>query len=295
MRWGIFVSKKIIIPGFDGLPLYEVASFFLTGLSKGHLTTRASAISFNFFLAVFPMILVFFTLIPFIPITGLQDNLLKLLYDITPEQTSDIIQKTVVDIIKRPRGNLLSFSSILALYFASNGFMSISEAFNNTYHTLDKRPWWKQRLISILLFFIITVIIILGITLIISGGHILDFMYRNNLLLNINIKYILEFVRWLAIIAMFFFNISVIYFLAPSRSSKFRFISAGSSLATVLSLLSAIGFNFYVQNFSKYNALYGSIGTLLIILIWIYFNAIILLIGFELNASIQVAKKGKHD
>ncbi len=284
-------TKRIVLPGFDGMSVYNVASFFFQGIFKGSITSRASSIAFSFFLAVFPMIIVFFTLIPFVPIENFQETLLNIIDNVLPDKAETIIQETLIDIIERPRGGLLSLTFVLALIFATNGFDSIIEAFNNTYHTLETRSWIKQKLVSSLLFLIITVIIIISITLLIAGDAFLKFLHEKEILTNLITVNLLEISKWIILTTMFFFTISFIYYLAPAKESKFRFISAGSTLATFLSLLASVGFNYYVQNFSNYNALYGSIGTLLIILFWIYFNAIILLIGFELNASIQQAGK----
>jgi len=287
------LSKKFTIPGFDGLPLYDVARFFFQGISRGSLAARASSIAFSFFLAIFPMIIVFFTLIPFIPITDFQNLVLNFINNIIPDQAEIFIQSTLVDIIQRPRGKLLSLTFILAIIFATNGFHSIIEAFNNTYHTIETRSWIKQKLISSMLFFIISFILIVSILLLTTSALFLDFLVEKKILTSIITVYLLILGKWIILIGMFFFTISFIYYLGPSKSSKFRFISAGSSLATFLTLITTLGFNFYVSNFSSYNALYGSIGTLLIVLIWIYFNAIILLIGFELNASIHIARRDK--
>jgi membrane protein len=287
------LTQKIILPGFDGMPLYDVAKFFFTGLFKGYITTRASSISFSFFLALFPMIIVVFTLIPFIPIYNFQELLLGFITKITPDATEEVISSTLIDIIQQPRGGLLSLTFFLALLFATNGFDSIIEAFNNTYHTIETRSFSRQKLTSLTLFAVISLILVISILLITTGTHALRFLVEKNILSRGLTFYMLEAGRWIILIAMFFFSISLIYYLAPAKASKFRFISPGSSLATFLALAASIGFNFYVQNFSSYNALYGSIGTLLIILIWIYFNSIILLIGFELNASIRHAVKDK--
>lgn len=287
-------TKRIILPGFDGMPLYYVASFFFQGLFKGSLTTRASSIAFSFFLAVFPMIIVFFTLIPFIPIDNFQDVLLNFIGNFIPDTAEDIIDSTIVDIVSRPRGGLLSITFVLALVFATNGFDSIIEGFNNTYHTIETRTWIKQKLISSMLFLITSVIIVISIALMTMGSYILKFLLEQGILNNLITVYLLETVKWIILVSMFFFTISCVYYFGPAKDSKFRFISAGSSLATILSILASVGFNYYVQNFSKYNALYGSIGTLLIILVWIYFNALIVLIGFELNASIVQARNTKY-
>lgn len=286
-------AKKIVLPGFDGLSLYEVARFFIKGIFEGSITARASSISFSFFLAIFPMIIAFFTVIPFIPIENFQVTLLNFIDTITPDSTEAIINQTLSDIIERPRGGLLSITFVLTLFFATNGFSSVIEAFNGTYHSIETRSWIKQKVISLLMFFIVSIIIIISIVLLTTGTTFINYLYEKELLNSSFSLYLVGGVRWILLLAMFFFTISFIYFLAPAKASKFRFISAGSTLATFLALVASIGFNFYVQNFSSYNALYGSIGTLLIVLMWIYFNSIILLIGFELNASIHSARK-KH-
>ena len=285
--------KKMVLPGFDGIPLYDVGVFFVRGIVNGSLSARASSIAFSFFLAIFPMIITFFTLIPFIPIENFHVILLDLIQQITPDTANDLISDTLNDIINRPSGGLLSFTFVLTLVFATNGIDNLIQAFNTTYHTIETRTLIKQRLIAILLFFIISIILVISIGLITLGSSIINYLFDHQLLTNWLTFFLIQAVKWIILIANLFFTISFIYYLAPAKDSKFRFISAGSTLATVLSIVTMLGFNFYVQNFSSYNALYGSIGTLLIILLWIYINSFILLIGFELNASIQGAKKDK--
>jgi membrane protein len=165
------------------------------------------------------------------------------------------------------------------------------EAFNNTYHTIETRSDFKQRLISILLVLILSVLLIISIGLMTVGPIILSIIIPEKILESTFYSILIWFLTWVITIATLFFAISFIYYLAPARRRDFRFISAGSSLATFLVVLTTFGFNFYVDNFAKYNILYGSIGTLMIVLLWIYFNAISILIGFELNASIYNAKR----
>ncbi|MEI7595172.1 MAG: YihY/virulence factor BrkB family protein [Bacteroidota bacterium] len=290
----ISLSKKLIIPGFDGLPLYEVAHFFFTGLFRGAITTRASAISFNFFLAIFPAIIFAFTLIPYIPIDHFQDVLMDLLKNVLPSKTYEASISTLDDIINQPRGGLLSIGFILALYFATNGINALIMAFNNTYHAIESRTGFMQRLISIALVIILTILIFTAITLLIGTNITLDYLAGHGLLNDWISLALISLSRWIILIALCFFGISFVYYLAPAKKLRYRFVSAGSSLATILSIIASIGFNFYANNFAKYNVLYGSIGTLILIMMWIYFNAIILLIGFELNASIFAAKNKKQ-
>ena len=284
-------SKRIKLPGFDGMPLYDVALFFFKGILKGSVTTRASSMSFSFFLALFPAIIFFFTLIPYLPIHHFQDTLLELLKGVLPGNAYEASKETLIDIVQRQRGGLLSIGFVLALFFATNGISSIIDAFNSTYHSIETRSFIYQRLISVILVFISAVLLTVGICVITFSSIGIDFLVKEGILKSLLAVYLIMAGKWVVILAIFFFTISFIYFLAPSKKERFRFISAGSTMATILSILTTLGFNYYVNNFAKYNVLYGSIGTLIIILMWIYFNAIILLIGFELNASISAARK----
>ena len=284
-------SKRFYLPGFDGVPLFFVADFFFKGIQKGAITTRAAALSFNFFLAIFPAIIFFFSLIPYIPINNFQDSLLTLLQDFIPEKAFEAVEGTLIDIIKRPRGNLLSIGFLLALFFSTNAVTSIMEAFNHTFHSIETRSAVKQRLVAIGLVFLLSILVVLVIALITIGPIILNWLKSHHLLTDNLTLLMLGAGKWLITVALLFFAFSILYYFAPSRKLRFRFISAGSTVTTLLFIAASVGFNFYVNNFARYNSLYGSIGTLIIIMLWIYFISIIILLGFELNASISVARK----
>jgi len=284
-------SKRLVLPGFDGAPLYNVAEFFVKGIQKGAITNRAAALSFNTFLAIFPAIIFFFTLIPYIPIANFQDSLLNLMEDIIPQQVYAAVEGTLFDIVKRPRGNLLSIGFVLAMYFATNSINSLIEAFNHTYHAIDTRSVFRQRMVSIVLVLILSFLVILAIALITFGPVVLNWLKAHNLLTDGLTIFMISAGKWLIALGLLFFAFSFLYYLAPSGKQRFRFISAGSTMTTLLFIAASVGFNYYVNNFSKYNTLYGSIGTLIVFMMWIYFNAIIVLLGFELNASISAARK----
>jgi membrane protein len=297
-RWKVVrfvqrVSHKIVLPGFDGMPLYDVANFFIKGIYQGYITTRASAVSFSFFLAIFPFLIFLFTIIPFIPIENFQTTLLMLIHDFMPKSAYETVRDTLEDIVTRPRGDLLSLGFIFALYFSTNGINSMMEAFNNTYHTIETRSWFRQRMIATLLILILSFLLIIAIGLMTLGPTLLALFIPQKILESTFYSIFIYLGTWLIIIMTLFLGISFIYYLAPARRRDFRFISAGSTLATLLIIITTMGFNFYVDNFSKYNILYGSIGTLIAVLLWIYFNFLSLLVGFELNASIYNAKKKK--
>ncbi|MEI8203147.1 MAG: YihY/virulence factor BrkB family protein [Bacteroidota bacterium] len=291
--WGIKLLKRIILPGFEGLPLWDVLVFFVKGITKGAITQRAAASSFNFFLALFPTFIFFFTIIPYMPIAHFQDALMGLIKEVIPSNTFDSVQSTLEDIIKRQHGGLLSVGFLMSLYFSTNGINSLIESFNRTYHVIETRSVVKQRLISIFLVVMLTFMLIIAISLIVFSSHFLKYLVIKGLLKRNFVFYIIIFLKWIVVIALMVLGISLIYYYAPVKKKEFRFFTAGSLLATGLSIITMLGFNIYITNFSKYNAIYGSIGTLIIIMLWIYFNAIILLVGFDLNASIHNASKHK--
>jgi len=284
------LTKKIILPGFDGIPLYNVAYFFIRGLQKGALQTRSSALSFDFFLAIFPTVIFIFTLIAYIPVQGFQDQLMILLKDLMPDSAFEATQSTLEDIIKQQRSGLLSIGFIVALYFSTNGVNAMMDAFNKTYHTVETRPPLIQRLYSIVITLILSVLTFTAILLIIFGQRTLNFLELRGFIKQDFILYLLISGQWIVIIALIFFAISFLYYFGPSRKTRYRFFSVGSTVATLLIIVTSLGFAIFVDNFGQYNKLYGSISALIVVLLWIRFNSMILLIGFELNASIHNAK-----
>jgi membrane protein len=282
--------KRIVIPGFDGVSMYEILAFFFKGIWEGALTMRASAVAFNFFLALFPSLIFLFTIIPYIPIEGFHDMLFETLQDVLPNTTYNAVKSTAEDIITKPQGGLLSLGFILALFFSTTGVNSLIEAFNQTYHNIEKRSFFKQQLISLILVLILSSLVIVGIGLLIFGNVFIDFIVRHAWIDTTFELISIQIIKFLIVIIIFFFAISFLYYLGPSRKQKFRFISAGSTLSTLLIILLSLGFNYYIDNFSRYNTLYGSIGTLIIVMLWIYFIAMVIIIGFELNASIKNAR-----
>jgi membrane protein len=247
---------------------------------------RASSLAFSFFLALFPSIIFLFTLIPYIHIEGFQEELFKLLQSLLPQDAFKAAEGTILDIINKPRGGLLSFGFISALYFSTNGFNAMINAFNETYHSIETRhPLW-QRLISLMMVIVTVILLTIAVVLIILSEIGLHFLLEDQS----SLYYLLLIGKWLILLILCFCLISFNYYIGPKRKKGWKFFSAGSIMATILAALASIGFAYYVNNFGAYNTLYGSIGTLIVILLWIYINSLILLLGFDLNASIHSAK-----
>ncbi|MDG1145233.1 MAG: YihY/virulence factor BrkB family protein [Flavobacteriales bacterium] len=290
------ITKKISIPGYGNLSLYEVSMFFYKGLVEGAITTRASSLTFNFFLAFFPSILVLFTLIPFVPIEGFQDELFTLMSEILPPSTFDATKVILDDIVNHEQAGLLSFTFILALYFSTNGVNAMITGFNATYHLKDKRTWWQLRLLSINLTVILALLLVLTIVFQLFSVGFIDSLVNEGYMKQFSADVILH-IKELILVLVLFMGYSILFYFGPADKKGWKFLSIGSITSTTLSVISSLAFSYYVTNFAQYNKLYGSIGTLLVILLWMYFNSIILLLGFELNASIISAneQQSRHD
>lgn len=290
--WNLVIrkAKKVSIIGFKDVPIYYVVSFFLKGLINGNITTRASAVAFSFFIAIFPTIIFVFTLIPFIPIDNFQVELLSLIKDIIPRNAFELVEETLVDVVTRKSSGLMSFGFLAAIFFSHNGISSLIDAFNATYHTIETRGFIAQHLISLLLTIVLALLIMVAVSLIFLGQLGLNFLVQKHWI-EVNFTYyLIVYGRWLVTIALVFFSVSLLYYMAPAKRTKFTFISLGSIMATLLIMATSIAFSYFVNNFGQYNTLYGSIGSILALMAWMYFNAIGLIVGFELNASISSAE-----
>ncbi|GCD78772.1 YihY/virulence factor BrkB family protein [Schleiferia thermophila] len=282
--------KKIKIPFFQGQSIYDVLKFFYIGIVEGNVTSRAASVSFSFFLALFPGLIFIFTLIPYIPIEGFQEVLFDTLKQIMPPNTFEATESTIYDIINNKRGNLLSFGFIAALLFATNGTNALINNFNSSVHQFKTRNFWRQELVAIFLTLFLSFLFIIGIVLIIFTDGFSSWLVEINIIPE-SLRPVFRVGRYILLVLVVFISISLLYYFGPADRKLFKFFSPGSILATVLIVIGSELFSFYISNFNQYNKLYGSIGTLLVILIWIYINSLILIIGFEFNAGIAAAKR----
>jgi membrane protein len=284
-------SKSYILPGFYPLSLHQVMAFFSHEINERTLLNRASSLAFNFMLAFFPATIFLFTLIPYIPIKNFQQQLLTTISTILPYNAYMAFQATIEDIVKHHNGKLLSIGFITALYFATNGITNLMQAFNKSSLVVEKRSWLKRRRIALILTIVISILLLVSITILIAGESMINVIKHHIDSKGIFWIYLIKFSRWIIVITIFFVSISLLYRYAPANKQKWNFFSMGSIIATILAILTSQGFSYYINNFSSYNKIYGSIGTLIILMLWLYLNSLILLIGFELNASLDFSKR----
>lgn len=286
-------SKHILLPGFNGIPLYDVIEFFIEQVRKVGMKERAAAIAFNFVMAIPPAIIFLFTLIPYLPISRQFENALySLIRDVIPgqEHNSPLIS-FLHDFIRKPRTGLLSLGFLLSLYFSSNAVLGIMRSFNKNYPGFKKRTGMQRRSVALRLTLILFVLVFVSVLLLVARGAVLEYFgVKNRDVLNV-----INSVRWVIIILLFFGCISYIYRHAPAVHKKWKLINPGSILASFLMILCTYLFSYWVNHFAHYNQFYGSISTILILMAMIYFNSLVLLIGFELNVSISALQKIAED
>jgi membrane protein len=291
----LILSRKIYLPGFKGIALYDVGQFFFRGMKKSSISLRANAISYSFIIAFVPAVLFLFTLIPYIPIANLEESIMNTLQEIIPKEAYVLLRSTIEDIITNQQTGLLSISFLISLYFASDGVIASMNAFNQSSHAFESRTTIKKQLISLLLVFILAVnMIVSGAALAISSV-LFYFMEGKGFFGDGVTLFLLQSGEWIIILLTSIIAFSSIYYLAPAKKRIFPFFSAGSVLASCLSVISFKLFIIFIEQITDYNKFYGSLGSMIIIIVWINLTAFMLLIGFELNASIYEAHKNKLD
>ncbi len=239
-------------------------------------------------LALGPGVIFLLALIPLLPITNFQQELLEVFRRIMPDNSYIAIESVLNEIFSK-HGGLPFFGLLVSLFFAQKGVSGMLDAFKSTYHSIETRPWLSQRLVAVVLVFIFYLLVIIAALIMFFSKAWLERLQVGGYI-RMNLNYYMFVVgKWIIIIILTYFCISFMYFLAPMRKTKFRFFSAGSSLATILTVAASLGFSYFMNNFAQFNKFFGSIGALIALMLWFNFNALTLLIGFELNASIKNA------
>lgn len=302
-------SKVYSLPGFSGVPIYNILVFIYKEMMRDNITTRANSVAFSLFLAVFPFIIFLFTLLPYL---FEPDDFSLFLANILPESASlpasnsyiDILQEYLSSVLPNnanqfllgiidgivgiKREGLLSLGFFLAIFFASSGMLTIMHGFDKSYEESFKtRNYFRKRMVAVSLTVLLSSLFIASFILLIIGNLILGYISERLGLTSSSI-WMISLVKSLAALMLLYTGITIIYKYGPSLRKRIPFINPGSILATILSILTSFGFSYFINNFGRYNELYGSIGALIVIMLWLQFNAFVILIGYELIASIAV-------
>ena len=289
LKYLVRFGKKIKLPYSEGLTLYHLLELYITGIVKGDISYRAGAIAFSFFMSLFPFALFILNLIPYIPLQNFKEDFMAFVADNVPPNTYEAIAGILSDIFVNKNQSLLSTGILLAILLMSNGMNAILSGFQSSLHITIKRKYFRQYGLAIMLSLIFSVILIVTVSSIIILEVFIENL-KGRGYLNDDLD-ILRFGRYAFLILMILTVTSILFKFAAKETKQAAFFSYGSVFSTVLFGLTSYGFSIYVERFSRYNELYGSIGTLLVLMLYIWINCFILLLGFELNALIHKLKR----
>ncbi|MBP9932257.1 MAG: YihY/virulence factor BrkB family protein [Chitinophagaceae bacterium] len=284
--------RKISLPGFEGVSLFDSLNFFRKQIFSNRFYSKASAISFSFLMALPPLLLFFFSLIPYLPLP--EQKIIDMLNDMlvllapTPEMQQKV-NLVIRDFITHKKNVLLSFSVLLTIYYSSNGMMGLLNTFETRLPGFRRRHWLKQRGVAILLTFFLVVVFIFTLLVMLFQSWLFTWLGFAFLKKNI----VLKLIAYLVIFFMCLLTISFTFKYGTATVNKLKVFSPGAITSTVLISIITIVFFWAVNNLVHYDKIYGSIGTLIFFMVWINLVAQVLLIGFELNASIIVNRKSK--
>ncbi|SEK31764.1 membrane protein [Aquimarina amphilecti] len=283
------IGKKVILPGFEGLSVYDLVEIYTIGIVKGTFSARASAISWSFFLSLFPFLLFLLNLIPIIQIDGFQENFFEFITSALPNQSKLFFEEIYTDISANPRTGLLSTVFVLSLFLMTNGINAVFSGFEYSYHVTLNRNFVKQYIVALGVSLIVASLLLITVIVTLYFSYLLEDLKEMGVM--DNTVFWLQFGKYGLFVLMIFLVVATLFYFGTTEGKMNRFFSPGAFMTTVLIMVTTYLFGIYIDNFSNYNKLYGSIGAMLILMVYIWLNANLLLLGFELNASLIKLKK----
>ena len=292
LRWFVGTFQKVKIPGLEGMSLYNFLRLFTHGIIEGALTSRAGSIAFSFFIALFPFALFVLTLIPYIPIEGFQEDFIEFIFKAMPsEQSANAVSGVLDDIANNKYGGLLSFGFLLSILLMTNGVNAILSGFEYTHHNIENRTIIKQYLVSLGLSLILTLLLFITVGVLIFLEYLLNTLNKDGIVSNAGFWVVI--IQIIIMISMILVAISILYYFGTKEGHKISFFSPGTVFTAICLVINFEIFKVYLLKFAQYNQLYGSIGTVIVIMLFIWLNSIILLLGFELNTSLIHLRENK--
>ena len=284
----VSLTKAIKLKSLEGLSLYDILELYVLGIFKGAFSYRASAIAFSFFMALFPFALFILNLIPFIPLENFQADFLEFVEEGVPPNTYEAIEAILKDIMETSHQGLLSSGFILSILLMTNGINAILGGFEMSAHITITRGFFRQYFISLAISLVLSMILLITVAAVVIAEVMIQKINIRGYVADVSV---IEWSRYGFILLMILITTSILYKFGAKETSSIAFISYGAVFTTILIVVSSYVFGIYVTKFAKYNELYGSIGTLLVLMFYIWINCMVLLLGFELNATISKLKR----
>ncbi|MBL7789409.1 MAG: YihY/virulence factor BrkB family protein [Chitinophagales bacterium] len=291
------VFKRLTLPGFERVPIHKVLGLVIREIRSPIMILRAKAIAYSFFLAIFPSIVFLFSLLSYLPKSReLTENILGYLNKMSPnQQMIELFKPIIHEVMNGPKGGILSIGFLLIIFFMKNGVVTMMQSFNVHFEIRSGKLFIKNQLLSIVITIVVLVLFVLTIVLLVLGKFIMQklfdfFSYDGHVLV-----LLIDLLRYSISITLNFLVISILYYLGPIvRPERFKVFTPGSIVATTMIVLVSVLFSYYIKNFGNYNKIYGSLGVLIFMLIWLYWNALAILIGYEMNRGINMLKSKRR-
>ena len=293
LRWLLVAPLQRIHPwGFEGMSAWNVFRFFVVGVAEGALGIRAAAIAFQVFVAIFPVILVLLSLLPLVPIQDFQQSLFDALRAYFPGDTFGLVENTVADLLANGvHPEIASLGFLLMLFYASSSINGILSGLNEAHHLERRGNWLLLRAMSMLLMIVFSVFLIVAVLLIVFSGTALDWLTTHGLV-SLEDLPLIQLIRWGVTLLLLYTTISALYNAADFSKDRWRFLTPGAVATTLLIVATSVAFAWFANSLSSYNRLYGSLGTLLLLLVWLNVNCFFLILGFDLDAALNKARRG---
>lgn len=292
----IAILRKIKFPGFRGMDAYSVARFFFRGLSDPKFTLIASALAYQFFFSLIPALLLVFVVIPWFPIEGLKDGIVKFIADILPQQFVggedglQLVQDQVGSYFSNPPSIWLFILGLsLALWGATRGIIGLMKAFTKDDSAFKRRGFWELYGTAFMIFFILGGIIIVSVTLQIGWAQLMNWLIDDHGFNEEWGQFLRSSILLLMTVFTVFLIVAAIYRLAPATHTRWKLFSPGANIAGISTIVAIWGLRYFFANFANYDRIYGSLAAIIVLLVWFYYISIVLLLGFELNAAIELA------
>jgi membrane protein len=282
------VMHRQTLPGFSGIPIAIIFKYVWKEILRDDIMVRSNSMAYSFFLSIFPGLLVILSLLPYLPVDNMVSAFQRNYVDLLPDEMASYINVIIIEMTKTPKSGLLSLSLLLALVFASNGVGSMIKGFHKSYEmTYRKQNILQREWRAIYLTMLLGLLFLSSLIAIVIGKPILVKWLSSIGLSGLGFG-IYNYLKWVLVFIFYYFVISIIYRIGPAFRTRPKLFTPGATLATILSVISSVVFSLYVENFFRYNEIYGSIGALILILVWLQINSFIILLGYELNASIAI-------
>ncbi len=285
--WIVSLLDTIVIPGFEGMTLLDLLRAYFNGIIQGALGSRASSIAYSFFMAIFPALIFLLNLIPYVPIANFDIKFMTFIYELIPSQSLDFFKPIISDIAQNERAGLASFAGLLALFLTANGVNAIFSGFEGSHYNEINRSFFRQYFIALCTSIVLALLLVTTISVVIYLEFILESLRERDLMSTDMDIALLWLGKNLFVIIMIYSVIATLYYFGTKQGRQSRFFSPGAFMTTILFMITTYLFGIYIDNFGTYNELYGSIGALLIMMLYIWLNSNLILLGYELNATLQ--------